>query len=115
MKNIILFLCFTAILQAQDFNEPKLDSLLDILAENDKVMGGLSIMHDGKEVYQKSVGFSDVSEKSTVDSKTKYRMGSITKTYTATLLMQFVDEGKLSVTDTLSMYFPEVQNAQKSR
>lgn len=38
---------------------------------------------------------------------------SITKTYTATLLMQFVEEGKLSLTDTLSMYFPEVQNANK--
>ncbi|HEA31391.1 MAG TPA: class A beta-lactamase-related serine hydrolase [Leeuwenhoekiella sp.] len=113
MKNIILFLCFTAILHAQDFNKPKLDSLLDILGENNRFMGGLSIMHDGKEVYQKSIGFADVSRKSEADRKTKYRIGSITKTYTATLLMQFVEEGKLNLTDTLSSYFPEVANAEK--
>lgn len=113
MKNIILFLFFTTILQAQDFNKPKLDSLLDILIENNKFMGGLSIMHDGKEVYQKSVEFASISLNAKADPETKYRMGSITKTYTATLLMQFVEEGKLSVTDTLSIYFPEVQNAQK--
>jgi len=113
MKNIILFVCFTALLQAQDFNKPKLDSLLDILGENNRFMGGLSIMHDGKEVYQKSIGFADVSRKLEADRKTKYRIGSITKTYTATLLMQFVEEGKLNLTDTLSSYFPEVANAQK--
>lgn len=79
MIKIIFFLCFTAILQAQDFNKPKLDSLLDLLEENDKVMGGLSIMHDGKEVYQKSIGFADVPEKSTADFETKYRMGFYNK------------------------------------
>ena len=113
MIKIIFFLFFTAILQAQDFNKPKLDSLLNVLGENNKFMGGLSIMHDGKEVYQKSVGFAIISTKRKADFKTKYRIGSLTKTYTATLLMQFVEEGKLSLTDTLSMYFPEVQNANK--
>lgn len=82
MKNIILFLCFTAILQAQDFNKFKLDSLLDVLGKNERIMGGLSIMHEGKEVYQKSVGFAAISSNAEADSKTKYRMGSITKTYT---------------------------------
>ena len=113
MKKFILLLCFSAALQAQDFNQSKLDSLLYTLAENDKMMGGLSIFYDGKEVYQKSIGFSAISSNTKADSNTKYRIGSITKTYMATLLMQIVAEGKLKLTDTLSMYFPEVTNAEK--
>ncbi len=41
----------------------------------------------------------------------KYRMGSLTKTYTYTLLLQLVDEGKIKLTDTLSRYLPDFPKA----
>ena len=37
---------------------------------------------------------------------TKYRIHSITKTYTAVMIFQFVEEGKLKLSDTLDKFFP---------
>jgi CubicO group peptidase (beta-lactamase class C family) len=44
--------------------------------------------------------------------KTKYRIGSITKTFTTVLIFQLIEEGKLSLTTTLDKFFPTVQNAK---
>ena len=48
-----------------------------------KAMGSLSIFKEGKEVYQRSFGFSDVSKNLRAGTNTKYRIGSISKTFTA--------------------------------
>ena len=42
-----------------------------------------------------------------------FRIASITKTFTATAVLQLVDEGKLETSDTLSEWYPEFPNAQK--
>ena len=44
---------------------------------------------------------------------TKYRIHSITKTYTAVMIFQLVEKRRLKLTETLDKFFPEVQNAQK--
>ena len=43
----------------------------------------------------------------------KYRIGSITKLMTATLVEQLVEQGRLSLTETLDTYFPNIPNAPK--
>ncbi len=47
------------------------------------------------------------------NEETKHRIGSITKTFTATLIMQLVDEGKLKLDTPLSQFFPNIPNAKK--
>src|SRR5918998_3552552 len=41
-----------------------------------------------------------------------YRIGSVTKTMTGTVVLQLVDEGKLRLDDPVSKYVPEVPNGQ---
>ncbi|PVW13193.1 serine hydrolase domain-containing protein [Marixanthomonas spongiae] len=110
-----IFSCFICIasLQAQTFNKAKLDSLFSVIEANNKGMGGFSIFSNGEEVYNKSFGFSDVATQAKANDLTKYRIGSISKTYTAAIIMQLVEERKINVNTLLSKYFPTVPNADK--
>ncbi|MAZ28623.1 MAG: peptidase [Cytophagaceae bacterium] len=112
MKHRLLLLLFFPIaLSAQDFNKEKLDSFFKSLGDNNKLMTGFSIRQDGVEVYQNSIGFADVKQQLKANENTKYRIGSITKTFTATIILQLVDDHLLNLEDKLSKYFPQVPNA----
>ena len=47
------------------------------------------------------------------DLEDPFRIGSITKTFTATAILQLVEEGKLSKTDKLAKWYPDFPNADK--
>lgn len=112
--NLLVFalLAFSS-LQSQSFNKQKMDSLFSLIESNNKGMGSVSVFQDGKEVYQRSIGYADVENKIKSNENTRYRIGSISKTFTATIIMQLVDEKKLSLGTKLSTFFPEIPNAAK--
>jgi CubicO group peptidase (beta-lactamase class C family) len=100
---------------SQSFNKPKLDSLMDILAEKNKAMGSLTISKNGIVIYSRAIGYSFISgnEKLPATDQTKYRIGSISKMFTATMIFQLIEDGKLKLTTTLDKYFPQLPNANK--
>lgn len=100
---------------AQNINKARLDSLLNVLAANNKSMGSLAISKNGQLVYQKSIGNAAIDSPATIpaSAKTKYRIGSISKMFTGTMVMQLVEEGKLTLETTLDKFYPEIQNAPK--
>jgi CubicO group peptidase (beta-lactamase class C family) len=114
ITTLLIGLSFGVVL-AQNFNKPKLDSLMDILAEKNQAMGSLVISKNGVVVYSRAIGYSDISgnEKLTATNQTKYRIGSITKIFTATMIFQLIEDGKLSLTTTVDKYFPQLPNASK--
>ena len=105
---------FTAV-HAQALDKAKLDQLFDRLLEKSKGMGSLTLAMDGNVLYSRSFGYSQIygNEKKPVTATTKYRIGSITKTFTAVMIFQLVEEGKLKLTDTLDQSFPQIPNAAK--
>ena len=113
IKYIFAFLICVSSIKAQTFNEAKLDSLFNTIESNNKGMGSFSIFSNGEEIYQKSFGFSNVATNTKANSLTKYRIGSISKTFTATIIMQLVEEEKITLNTLLSDYFPTVPNADK--
>ncbi len=60
--------------------------------------------------YIAALGYSDLKMKVPMNIDDKVRIGSITKTFTGTVLLQLVEEGKLSLDDKLSKFFPGFQN-----
>ena len=109
----ILAILFATNIAGQSFNKEKLDSLLNLLAEKNKAMGSLAISKDGNIFYAKAIGYSQITPKQIASTiKTKYRIGSISKMFTATLIFQLVEEGKLDLSTPLDKYFPTVPNAQ---
>lgn len=67
----------------------------------------------GKElVWTKSYGDADMEKKIAADRDTVYRVGSITKMFTAVMLRQLVDAGKVQLSEPVEKYFPEVKLVQ---
>lgn len=98
---------------SQNLNTEKLDSFFNVLGANKKVMGSFAISKNGKIVYAKAVGFIDENKLITANSSTKYRIGSISKMFTAAIVFQLIEENKLTLEATLDKYFPQVPNANK--
>lgn len=89
----------------------KLDSLISKIERHEKGMGSISIFENGKEVYQRAYGYENIEKGIRATKKTKYSIGSITKSFTATIIMQLVEEKKLSLETKLANYFPEIPNS----
>ena len=110
-----LLIVFSSSCTKKSFNKPRLDSLLTLLQGHNKAMGSLAIYVDGQIIYSRAFGYRSINEgeKIVSDSHTKYRVGSITKMFTATIIFQLIEEGKLKLNDRLAKWFPELPNAQK--
>src|SRR5690349_11871023 len=100
---------------AQTFDKARLDQFFDRLAAKNKAMGSLLIVKDGKVLYNRAIGYSQISdtEKKPLTTANRFRIGSITKTFTATMILQLVEDGKLKLTDKLDKFLPQVPNANK--
>src|SRR5215475_11918959 len=111
----LLTLALGAAGYAQTLDKAKLDQFFDRLAEKNKAMGSLTITKDGKVLYTRAIGYSQINEagKKPLTAASRFRIGSITKMFTAAMILQLVDEGKLKLTDTLDKFLPQVPNAQK--
>ena len=90
----------------------QLDSLFQILDANNQAMGSLAIFKDDKLVYKNAIGFKNFADSIPADTHTLYKIGSVTKTYTATLIMQLVEKDKLQLDQKLSEFYPQVTNAE---
>jgi CubicO group peptidase (beta-lactamase class C family) len=93
----------------------KLDSLFDLLQNRGLANGSLAVSVNGKIAYQRAIGFAmiDSNKKIAANTDTKYRIGSVTKVFTAVLVFQLVDEGKLRLDEKLAEFFPLLPGADK--
>jgi len=114
MKINNLFLLFISLAVCTPlFSQHKLDAYFEHLSANRKFMGSAAIIFNDSIIYSKSVGFTNAETKNLIDQNTKIRIGSITKTYTAVLVLKAVEEGKLQLTDKLYSFYPQIKNAEK--
>jgi CubicO group peptidase (beta-lactamase class C family) len=100
---------------AQTLDKAKLDQFFDRLAEKNKAMGSLVITKDGKVLYTRAIGYGQINgtEKKPLTAANRFRIASITKMFTAAMILQLVEEGKLKLTDTLDKFFPQIPNTRK--
>ncbi|MGG5208435.1 serine hydrolase domain-containing protein [Chryseobacterium sp. MIQD13] len=98
---------------SQNNGREKLGNYLDSLFVHHKVMGSFAFADNDQPTFVKVVGFSDAEKKQKANMNTQYRVGSISKTFTAVLVMKAVEDKKLSLNKKLSDFYPEVPNADK--
>lgn len=115
LATLLLLSLFTTGGYTQTPYKAKLDQFFDRLAEKNKAMGCLNITRDGNVLYTRTIGYSQVNgtEKKPLTAATRYRVGSVTKMFTAAIIFKLVEEGKLKLTDKLDKSFPQVPNANK--
>lgn len=116
MKNFFCFLVFliTSIaIGQQDARFARIDSLLNYLNKNNKFMGSLTIREGDNVFFNKGYGFADVSKNIEATRLTKYKIGSVTKTFTSVIILQLTEEKKLSLQTKLNRFYPKIKNAEK--
>ncbi len=62
-------------------------------------------------IYLKGFGLADIDENIFIEPKTNFRLASITKQFTALSILLLENEGKLSLADKLTKYFPELKQS----
>jgi D-alanyl-D-alanine carboxypeptidase len=79
-------------------------------------VGGISIgvVSGEKLVWSKHYGYAEAETKRVANNDTVYRVGSITKQFTALAMLQLVEQGKMRLTDPLEKHVPEVRGVQKA-
>src|SRR6185436_9443448 len=69
-------------------------------------IGALAEVHDERGVWRGTSGVAELGTTKAVPANSRVRVGSITKTYLATVVLQLVDEGRLQLDDTVSAWLP---------
>ena len=64
------------------------------------------VTENGKMVYAAGRGLADVERKVPITAATHFRLGSITKQFTAAAVLRLAEQGKLSLDDPLSKFLP---------
>ncbi|MBL1078383.1 beta-lactamase family protein [Nocardia sp. 2] len=93
----------------------------DVIATIDRIMqtgidaglipgAAVSIIDPERGTFSRAYGFADVETGRRADVRDRYRVGSITKTFTAAAVLRLADEGKLSLDDHLSRYVDGIPN-----
>ena len=93
----------------------KLDDLISNYAEYGKFNGSVLIAEEGKIVYKKGFGLANVEWNIPNQTDTKFRIASITKQFTAMLIVQLVSENKLDLHVPISTYLPDYPKKNADR
>jgi CubicO group peptidase (beta-lactamase class C family) len=87
-----------------------LEAQLSAFWQEKKIVGlSAAVIYDQEIIWTTSFGYADLEEKIPATPQTIYRIHSISKLFTATMLMQLRDQGKLQLDDPLVKYVPEFQ------
>jgi len=118
MKKIIFIITlFCAIFQIgcvqTNFDKAKLDNYFNALEQNNKFMGSVAISKNGKIIYTKTIGFADIENQMEANENSKYRIGSISKSFTAVIALKAIEEKKLDLNQTIDKWFPTIENAKE--
>ena len=114
-KNILLLIISIITFQfsfSQTIDTLKLNNYLKALDSNNKFMGSVALMKNGEIVYKNQIGYSDIETQKKHNENTKFRIGSISKTFTSVLIFKAIEEGKLKLDKTLSNYYPTLKNSK---
>lgn len=87
-----------------------LDAYFAELAKKQKFIGSVGLYQNGKLLYQYALTMKNNSVL-TSNKTLKYRIGSISKTFTAVMIMQLIEEGKLKLDSKLSAFYPTIKNS----
>lgn len=111
---IILFVFTFSTLQSQVKSDLKfLKSQLDSIRTSLKIPGMAVAIQEGDSIlFEEGFGYADLRNHIKVTPNTTFRIASITKTFTSTIIMQLVEQGKLNLEAPISEYGLDFGNAQ---
>ena len=116
MKNYftsITFFLITFLSFSQNY-ESKIDSIISLNYNDDEPGISFLVAKEGKTIYGKAFGKSNLELNTLLQSNSVFQIGSITKQFTAISILMLAEEGKLSLTDGIDKYIPEYAELEKN-
>jgi CubicO group peptidase (beta-lactamase class C family) len=102
----LVLMAFSAAALAQDL-APKADEIVNAYVKQKKFSGSVFVAKGGKIILSKGYGMANYELDVPNTPQTKFRLGSITKQFTAMAIAQLQERGSLSVDDPISKYLPD--------
>jgi CubicO group peptidase (beta-lactamase class C family) len=87
--------------------EMVVDAMLSELVPERSPGAAVLVSKDGKTLFERGYGYASLEHRVKITPQTKFRIGSITKQFTAAAILRLQEQGKLDVSDPLSKYIPD--------
>jgi CubicO group peptidase (beta-lactamase class C family) len=91
------------------FQKTLLEQQIDSTFKKYHFNGSIAVFKDTIPLYRRENGYSDFKRKTKIDSNTIFAIGSVSKQFTAVMILLQMEQGKLNVTDKVSKYLKEFQ------
>jgi CubicO group peptidase (beta-lactamase class C family) len=110
MKKIVASLVFTTISTSifcqQNYSE-KLNELFTFYQKENLFNGSVLVARKGEILLNKGYGLQNAASRKLNNSNSIFSIYSITKTFTATVILKLIEENKLALSDKLSKFYPD--------
>jgi CubicO group peptidase (beta-lactamase class C family) len=98
--------------------DPRLAAAVDRVAAEALAAGevagfAVAVVENGRVRLARGYGFADLEQRTPVRADTVFRIGSVTKEFTAAAILLLAERGRLSLDDRLVKYFPEFPRADE--
>ena len=104
--SLLLLVAFSAVAAAQ-VSSAQIDAIFASLKSSNAPGVAVLVIRDGKPVFRRGYGVTDLRTKNVITPQTDFRLASFTKQFTAACIMLLVKDGKLHYDDHLTDIFPE--------
>lgn len=114
MKRLIIILAaFLFAFQASGNDTVhRLDSLMNLFHNHNNFSGSVLVAQHGEILFAGGYGYANIEHRIVNTGQMKYRIASISKQFTAMLIMQKVSEGKMELDATVRTYIPDYPSPQ---
>lgn len=102
---LIQIIVTTNVLLAQT-KVSKIEELIQTYNDNGQFNGSILVAENGEVIFKRGYGLANIEWSIPNKPDTKFRIGSITKSFTAMLIMQLVEEGKIHLEDKIIDHLP---------
>ena len=118
MMRLWPLLCLLTLCSWLNAGDPGLTAQLDqklsaTLAASGAPSVSVAVVQNGEIVYAKAFGEANLAGKRAADAATRYAIGSVSKQFTSAALLLLEEQGKLSLDDKVSKFFPDLTRADE--
>ena len=112
--NKIIFFTFILMTQFAFGQTKQFDEVLNYYNSEKNFNGTILVATDGKIDYLKGKGLLDRQENKSINTQTKFKIASITKAFTAVLILQLYEQGKIDLQTPFGKYYPTYKGNAKN-
>lgn len=110
IRRIVIIVALAAACFADD-TSARMEQIIQFYVSNKQFMGSVLVARDGKPLLSKGYGFANLEWEVPNSPESKFRLGSITKQFTAACILLLEERGKLNIQDPVKKYMPDAPAA----